>query len=156
MPPQNVPRQRWEQVAGIWESCRKGRKTQILIVTVVTSKLTYTHKLTLMTENWDYGEYFVVIDSYFLCSHICSFRKQSAEQEAEAGLRGDHSMSKGGHTRLGEDAGNSCEGKGQIRCGNYTCCCSTRYKFSSTNTYVNASQKCLFLAQSLQVSANIA
>ena len=55
-----------------------------------------------------------IIDMYRLCIYVRSLRERPAEQASEAGLRGNHPVSEGGHSGVGEDAGNSCEGKGQI------------------------------------------
>lgn len=55
-----------------------------------------------------------IIDVYCLCIYVYSLRERSAEQASEAGLRRNHSVSEGSHSGLGEDAGNSWEGKGQI------------------------------------------
>lgn len=89
-----------------------------------------------------------VTNSHFWC--VLTWRslgEQPAEPAAEAGLRGDHAVPEGGHSGVGEDAGDARQGKGQIQPGKHTRCCRTRYThWAAQDTCVNASQKCLLSA----------
>lgn len=111
-----------------------------------------TNAHTYTPQDQDKGRWHI-IDVYFLCIYVCSLRERSAEQASEAGLRRDHSVSEGGHSGLGEDAGNSWEGKGQIWHRDHTCCCYARYIFRK---YIYQCFLEMFvLFQNLQVLANI-
>lgn len=78
----------------------------------------------------------------FTVSHFCcvltprSLREQPAEPAAEAGLRRDHAVPQGGHSGVGEDAGDAGQGKGQIQPGKHTCCRHTRYKHQAAQKHV--------------------
>lgn len=96
---------------------------------------THTHRCTLQ----DYCNCSVIIDVFCLCVYVSSLREWPAEQAPEAGLWGNHSVSEGCHSGLGENARNSWAGKSQIWHRDHTCCCCTRYILDSSNTYISAS-----------------
>lgn len=148
-----------DQLAAFWKSCRNTEK-MFKVAGVPPKKLqAYTHSV---GKNYIEARHkssralppsfplaiLSFTNSHFWCVLMWrSLGERPAEPAAEAGLRGDHAVPEGGHSGVGEDAGDARQGKGQIQPGKHTRCRRTRYThWAAQNTCVNALQKCLLSA----------